>query len=715
MKIDLTFLRSKVARRIFFLFISCALIPITILAVISYTQVTEQLNEQSRMRLHWASKNVGMAIYERLLFIEAEIKMAGKMAGIKIKTRGEEPAKRLGKRLIGLVAVTETGKDVSFFGNIADPPQLESREREHVDSGESLLFVRRYPDQPPRIFMSMLFGTQDSSIGALLAEINPLYLWGISGNNKLPARTEFCVLDQSNKTLYFSLSGPVPFSNRIEKQTTSSTSRRFEYEHNDIQYLASYWTIFLKNRFFAPKWTVVLSESKSDVLAPLAKFKKTFPLVMLMSFWVVLLLSIRQIRKYMVPLEKLQEGTWRISSKEFDTPVVISSGDEFEDLAISFNTMSRQLGKQFNTLSLRGKIDRAILSALDRGKIVDTVLSNIHGIFPCDHASMTLLDAKDDNRASIYIKSGNPENIKRFEIAGITPEEEKKFRENPKSFFIEMDENIPRYLEPLTGRGIHSFLILPVFLKNKLAGFIILGENSSFTYSEEALEQTRQLADQVAVAFSNANLIEDLDQLNWGTLTALARAVDAKSPWTAGHSERVTKLALNIGRTMGLTPEELDNLHRGGLLHDIGKIATPHEILDKPGKLTDDEYRVICEHPAKGRLILEPIAAYADVMPIVVQHHECFDGSGYPDGLSGEAISLGGRILAVADVYDALISKRPYRSGLRREQVVEFIREKAGTEFDPNVVQALLAFIAMNDIPEISSAKENPFFSSYDS
>ena len=179
-----------------------------------------------------------------------------------------------------------------------------------------------------------------------------------------------------------------------------------------------------------------------------------------------------------------------------------------------------------------------------------------------------------------------------------------------------------------------------------------------------------------------------LDRLNWGTLTALARAIDAKSEWTAGHSERVTKLALKIGHAMGLTQEELDNLHRAGLLHDIGKLGTPAELIDKSDRLTVEEQLIVNEHPSIGERILEPIEAYAEIIPIVRQHHEWFNGKGYPDGLAGEAINLGARILAVADVYDALSSERPYRAAMDPDQVLQIIKENSGSHFDPVVVDS---------------------------
>jgi putative nucleotidyltransferase with HDIG domain len=184
-----------------------------------------------------------------------------------------------------------------------------------------------------------------------------------------------------------------------------------------------------------------------------------------------------------------------------------------------------------------------------------------------------------------------------------------------------------------------------------------------------------------------------LNELNWGALHALARSVDAKSRWTAGHSSRVTQMALKIGRVMGLTPEELDTLKRAGLVHDIGKIGIPNEIINKSGKLTDEEYSIMKEHPAKGGRILQPIKAYEEIIPMVTGHHEWYNGKGYPDGLKGEEICLGGRILALADVYDALIYDRPYRKGLPLEKVIAIIEEGNGTQYDPKVVAAFLKVI----------------------
>ncbi|MFQ5848366.1 MAG: HD domain-containing phosphohydrolase [Candidatus Methylomirabilales bacterium] len=697
MNLDTTFLRSKVARRIFTLFVVCALLPIAALAIISFSQVTDQLNAQSRRRLHQASKAAALGIYERLLLLEAEMRTLASTLPTRtitpLRTRPERFNRDLTGRFTGLALLRDGDRRIPLFGDVQHPPQRTVAEEQHLRGGKTLLSPQARPDLPSRIYMSMALDPEQPRRGILLGEINPTYLWGIGEENTLPPMTEMCVLDHLNTVLVCSLPDPISFPGQVALEMTRSSSGRFVWTHGEKEYVASYWSLPLKFRFFAPKLTVVLGESKANVLAPMANFKTIFSLVILMSLWVVLFLSISQIRRSLVPLEKLQEVTRRIAMRDFGSRVTVTSGDEFEELAGSFNTMASRLGRQFNSLATMAEIDRGILSALDTQKIIEVVLTRMRDVLPCNGLGVILLDPNGTNTAETYV-GGNPEEETVVEVSELTPREVQTLRDNPDMLVITVGEEAPHYLAPLARRGITSFVLLPIFLKEKLSGIIALGHFTPPEYSQDDRVQARQLADQVAVALENARLIEELDKLNWGTLIALARAIDAKSPWTAGHSERVTELALKIGRVLGLGQNELDIMHRGGLLHDIGKIGVPAVILDKAGRLTEEELSLMREHPRKGARILEPIPAYADVIPVVLQHHEWFDGTGYPDGLAGEEISLGGRIFAVADVYDALSSDRPYRAGQDRAQVIEFITQGAGRHFDPKVVTAFLEVMA---------------------
>jgi len=171
-----------------------------------------------------------------------------------------------------------------------------------------------------------------------------------------------------------------------------------------------------------------------------------------------------------------------------------------------------------------------------------------------------------------------------------------------------------------------------------------------------------------------------------GILMALTRSIDAKSPWTAGHSERVTKYAEAIGRSLNLNDDQMRVLSISAILHDIGKIAVPEQILDKQGKLSKEEYDVVKKHPKTGADILAHIPSYETILYGVLHHHEHWDGTGYPNGLTEKNIPLFARIICVADAYDALTDERPYRKAWTKEQALQFLDQQKEKMFDPEIV-----------------------------
>ena len=247
---------------------------------------------------------------------------------------------------------------------------------------------------------------------------------------------------------------------------------------------------------------------------------------------------------------------------------------------------------------------------------------------------------------------------------------------------------------PMQHLGVEHCLAFPIRLNGVLASVLRVGFGERSGLTDDDLNQLRQIADQIGVAQTHAKLIDQFDDMKQGALTALARAVDAKSQWTTGHSERVTSLSVRIGQQLGISDRRLDILNRGGLLHDIGKIGIPNAILDKPAELTEAEFEIMKSHPTIGARILEPITAYADVIPVVMQHHERVDGGGYPLGIGGDDLDPDARILAVADVYDACSSDRPYRGGMSIARVLRIIREGSGSHFDALCVDALESVVA---------------------
>ncbi len=251
----------------------------------------------------------------------------------------------------------------------------------------------------------------------------------------------------------------------------------------------------------------------------------------------------------------------------------------------------------------------------------------------------------------------------------------------------------------LESEGFIAYAVVPLMAKGKVQGVLEVLHRAAWNVDAEWQSYLEALAAQAAIAIDNAALFDDLQQsaievtLAYdATLAGWARALDLRSRETERHTERVAEMTLRLARTMGIGTKELVHMRRGALLHDIGKIGIPDNILLKPGPLTDEEWTIMRQHPLFAFEMLQPIAYLRPALDIPYCHHEWWDGTGYPRNLKGEQIPLAARIFAVADVWDALIAKdRPYRQGISKEEIREHIRSLSGTQLDPRVVDTFLS------------------------
>jgi response regulator RpfG family c-di-GMP phosphodiesterase len=256
----------------------------------------------------------------------------------------------------------------------------------------------------------------------------------------------------------------------------------------------------------------------------------------------------------------------------------------------------------------------------------------------------------------------------------------------------------------VSNSDIRSLLATPLRIREEIFGMVTAAKvkEGSAPFTEKDLYYLDFLARRTAFVIENVALYENIYDNLFSTLYAFVEAIEARDPYTKQHSSRVAEIALDIGKEMDCSQEELNRLSFSGYLHDIGKIGIRDSILLKPGRLTDEEFEVIKKHPTIGASIIGHLGLMSEEQKVIRHHHERWDGSGYPDGLQGEAIPFLSRILAVADVYDAMASDRAYRKKIADEVIIENIRQNAGTQFDARVVNG---FLRVSDRGELLNKK----------
>ena len=694
------FLRTRVARRVIRLFVLGSLLPIAILAALSYRAVSRQLESQSEQRLADVTDIAAQSLLERFEFFHSWLRGIGVLATVGVSQAGDGSSVSFTDLVPGGVeglALEEDGRLRTITGTVGQLPPLEAADGEQLASGKPLVKAAVGIDGArSSIFMALSARPGNPDRGVLWARITGDSLWAAT---ILWASTgtvqDLCILDAGSRPFHCNrgegsrLPAIVPPVGSRE-----SVAGLLDVEVGTEDYKAGWREVYLPPTYGAPSWTVVVSESRSTVYSQVETFAYNLPVAVVIGLSFVLLLANIIVRRTMDPLERLTEGTRLIAEQDFNTRVDVESKDEFGELAASFNTMAERLGLQFRQIEAGRAIDRAVLSASDREIAMRAVLDGVGDVVPSTHRAVLLLERGSDSEASLYSVSPSDDGSGEGVVQSTSSVDEADHawlfgdsmhvvasngRELPAAFggagFAEDDQRV---------------LVLCLVVQGEALGAVAIARQVDRDFSEEDVRRAGHLVDQAAVALNDLKLRRELEEMSWEALRALANAIDAKSAWTAGHSERVTDLALEVGRALELSDKELDVLHRGGLLHDLGKIGVSLRVLDHAGPLDEEMRNEIQQHPVIGARILEPIRAFQPMLPIVLYHHERWDGQGYPEGLKGLEIPPLARLLAVADVFDAMVSARPYRSGMDPQSTLDEIRSESGTQFDPEMVAALM-------------------------
>jgi PAS domain S-box-containing protein len=571
--------KSRIGKRLFWMFVCCSFIPIITLSGLSYIQVKRQLNDQAVARLRQMTKAIGMSIYERLEFLENEMRLMAstlptqKRPSSFIDAISQTEYKT--QRFIALKFVARDGHETPLYGKTKSTPVFTAAEETKLNAGKSIISIIPQNNAPARILFSIKTTNGNTAPGVLIGEVNVAYLWGIGQQYNLPPMTELTIFDHSGRVLISSVN---PAENLIRKAASpdrNASSHHFTWQNDDQAYLACYWDLFLKSRFASENWAIVLSQTRADALAVIRSFKFDFPLSLLVGFWVILLFSIRYIRKSLVPLEKLQEGTRRIHDGDFSQAVTVQSSDEFEDLAASFNLMAQRLSRTFGELSVMAEMGQFVTTRPEVGALAVTELQIMADKLDFDWG-LLMIDGKvltgDDVIASFGLPGDKREKQRDVTLLEDRPQMKQLMTHaasQPTLIFsqeiAELASILPQpWLDFVGQLGCKSLVSVPIIFEKKHMGVLAVGKTSwMHPLTENDKHLVASIAAQTAVAINSIISFHQIEESEARFRQAFDHAAAGIVLVTPDHHIRVSNRYLQ--QLLGYTEEELS----GKSLNDI--------------------------------------------------------------------------------------------------------------------------------------------------
>jgi len=616
------------------LFLFSSLIPISTLAYLSYISVTKTLTEQSRQQLHQTAKTVGYTLIERLDYIYRELStLAANYDQKRATNRAARFSLDRNSRNIFLAIgmKTSNNKYVAIHNEIDEYPNLTTSQRIYLRNGNPVLTFSDYSRFRKKLMMIVPLKTPGENPDLLIAEVNQNILWDLESIIHEPSLA--CITTDTYESLYCSSGDIKPAILKEALTVNNKSSATFNWRDNDMDYTAYYWTIFLEGKFAAEPWLVVLSKPRFEDQASIENIKSIYPVVLLLSVLLVILLTSSQIRKILTPLEQLKEATGRVASGDFSSQLDISSNDEFEDLGESFGHMALRLDRQFKSLSAMADIDRTILSSSNENYIVDTILRYIKDIIPCDYVLLSVVDKKKEIIEK-KIRESISDSILKNTIS-LLDADSKLLLSNKDYLLIKSTQNAPDFARDIIKKGVMSLVIYPIFINDSLKSVITLGFRDTRNPHSGDLKHGRELADRVAVAISNTSKEEKIyEQTNFDALTKLPNRtlltdrLNQAVQRARRNGDQIATLLIDVDRFKNIN-DSLGHTAGDQLLIEIAtRLCTVISDTDTLGRLGGDEFVIVLTDIGYKKNSAALITATAENIlnaikyPFIIHHHE---------------------------------------------------------------------------------------------
>ncbi len=497
MRLEKKFLRSQVARRMLLFFVLSAFIPILILAILSYRESNQLLIKQAQTRLDAASNIYRTSIYDRLLLLDQVLSEVSQQV-----TDNKLPNDlhvQLQDKFRHLALQFSDGKTIALLGHDMAVTPLDSAALLHLQQGQPLLLTQRSDSDIKMIILRAKSFSADRHV-IIQAELVPEFLWGNPMNFALD--NNLCVFNELNINLFCTNVPIHPDVQELQEKTSANKGSLYWQQHAEV-FIASYHEIFLQAKFLTPRWVVLASQSEADALDSLKQFNTIFWGSVMVSILLILLLSMTQIRRILVPLEQLIDGTRRLSGRDFTAKVSVSSSDEFGELAASFNAMSDKLGHQFETLEALAKIDHEILSSLNIESIAADVLNHLKKLTGAEFGSISVMTV--ESSLTLHTVAIDDPADKPTIMSDVLLENTRGLLgHNQRGIWVD-HRHIKQQIKEYCTTASANFFLLPLSWKEQMVGFIALGCRNKRQWAEDESQLIQDYADRVAVALFTRN------------------------------------------------------------------------------------------------------------------------------------------------------------------------------------------------------------------